>query len=76
MGDEDNQTIINFKSTLNNLFKNKITISNNLSEVNKYKSQIIVVILGYNKKSELQNLTFNMKMQRIDNTGFIALNNN
>ncbi len=76
MGDEDNQTIINFKSTLNNLFKNKITISNNLSEANKYKSQIIVVILGYNNKSELQNLKFNMKMQRLDNTGFIALNNN
>ena len=75
MGDEDNQTIINFKSTLNEVFENKITLSNNLSEANKYKSQIIVVILGYNKKSELQDLSFNMKMQRLDNTGFIALNN-
>ena len=75
MGDEDNKTLNNFSSTLNKLFKNKITLTNDLSKANKFKSQIVVVILGYNKKSELQDLSFNMKMQRLKNAGFIALNN-
>ena len=53
-------------------FKKRLPFTNNPLEASKFKKHIIVVILGYNKKSELNDLVLNLKMQRIESSGFIA----
>ena len=72
MGDKDNENIQEFSIILNETFQKKITLTNNPLEASKFKKHIIVVILGYNKKSELNDLVLNLKMQRIESSGFIA----
>ena len=57
MGDKDNENIQEFSIILNETFQKKITLTNNPLEASKFKKHIIVVILGYNKKSELNRLS-------------------
>ena len=72
MGDKDNENIEVFSKILSEICQKKITLTNNLFEASKFKKHVIVVILGYNKKSELKDLVLNLKMQRIESSGFIA----
>ena len=51
MGDKDNENIQEFSIILNETFQKKITLTNNPLEASKFKKHIIVVILGYNKRS-------------------------